>query len=97
MIAKHFSQRRRPRDAADGRVDAEPQRGHFRDAGGQRDEGPDDREQTPDEHGLAAVPVEPGDGAVQVVLAQQMPAQAALAEPATLPAVPARITPTPPA
>ncbi len=75
-------QRRGPRDAADGRVDAEPQRGHFRDPGGQRDEGPDHREHPPDEHGLAAVPVEPGDGAIQVVLAEQVPAQAALAQPA---------------
>ena len=66
-------QRRGPRDAADRGVDAEPQRGHLRDSGGQRDERPDYREHAPDQHGLVAVPVEPGDAAIDVVLADADP------------------------
>ena len=67
-------QPRRPRDAADGGVDAEPHRGHVRETGGQRDERPHDGQDAADQDGLLAVPGEPLVGAVDVVLAQPDPA-----------------------
>ena len=48
-----------PRDAAERRQEREAPEGHPRDAGRQRDERPDDREHAGEEHGPAAVPLEP--------------------------------------
>jgi hypothetical protein len=62
------AKRGRPRDNAKRGVDAERARGHVREPGGQRDEGPDDRDDPADKHRDGAVALEPGGSPVDLVL-----------------------------
>jgi hypothetical protein len=68
---------RRPGDAAERGEQAEPARGHVREPGGQRDEGAHHGHHAAEQHRGRAVPVEPGDGAVDIVAAHSEPASPA--------------------